>query len=301
MRRADRRTFHAAVLATVGLCALAPCARAQAPIPGKYPPGQSGIRGAANPRRGFTYTNFSRFFSNLVTKDADGQSAGDVAELRYANISMVTWATNCRVLGMSYGAMCGIPFATGNLRPSAADAGANDFGLGDVLVTPISLDGNARAYDYQFQFTVWTPTGRFEPGGASNRGNGSWALVYSLGGVAYPGGARDDWSVSLVTRWEQNFEQKETGVRPGDDVVADWGVGKVLGRADAGVSGFATWQLNAQEGGAASGPYRYFGAGPEASYALSEAIALRLRLHWEFGARNAIQGNNAWLIANFKL
>ena len=36
--------------------------------------------------------------------------------------------------------------------------------------------------------------------------------------------------MSALARLEQNFEQSETGVRPGDDLVVDWGVGKVLAK-----------------------------------------------------------------------
>jgi hypothetical protein len=114
--------------------------------------------------------------------------------------------------------------------------------------------------------------------------------------------------VSGVARFEQNLEQAGTGIDPGDDVVFDWGAGKV-GSAwskplDAGVSGFATWQLDDQAGGSTAGDlgrYRNFGLGPEAALSVSEAVVLRLRLHWEFGTRNAVQGNNAWLIANVRI
>src|SRR4051794_33474044 len=46
-------------------------------------------------------------------------------------------------------------------------------------------------------------------------------------------------------------EQKDSGVTPGHDIVVDWGMGRVvhLGTLsiDAGVSGFATWQLTYQD------------------------------------------------------
>src|SRR5206468_8741560 len=106
--------------------------RAQTPVTGHYPPGQSGIRGAATPDSGWMYTNFSRFFTNL---QVPGSSSG-VHELRYANISMFTWTTSYKVLGMTYGALAGIPVATGDLTSSDAESG---FGLGDVLLTPVSL------------------------------------------------------------------------------------------------------------------------------------------------------------------
>ena len=202
------RAFPRALFGGLAAALLAaPAARAQSPIAGHYPPGQSGIRGASGPAPGWMYTNFSRFFSNLEVKDSAGGTSDEVHEVRYANISMFTWTTSWKMLGMRYGALAGIPFSTGNLTPSSADVGSSSFGLGDILVTPISLYGDGSAYDYQFQFTVWSSSGHFSPGGASNRGSGCWALVYSVGGVAYPGGKRDDWSLSAVARIEQNFEQ----------------------------------------------------------------------------------------------
>ena len=256
---------------------------------------------------GAAYTNFSRFFSNLEVTDASGGSTQDLDELRYANISMLTWTTDLELLGMRYGALAGVPFSTGNLRPSGDDVDSG-FGLGDVLITPLALYGKNTLFDYQVQLTVWTASGRFSPGADDNRGTGFWALVYSLGGVFYPGGNRESWSLSAVARIEQNFEQEDSGVTPGDDVVVDWGVGRILharGRPiDVGVSGFGAWQLTAQTGGsrgADTGRYRYFGIGPEASVSVTEQLSLRLRAHWEFGAHNVITGNNLWIILNYRL
>jgi hypothetical protein len=294
--------------AIAALALAAGFAHAATPIAGHYPPGQSGIRGAATPGVGWAFTNFNRFFSNLETRDGHGAAAGDVGELRYANISMFTWSTPWKVLGMRYGALAGIPFSTGNLNPSDAETGSTSLGLGDALLTPISLYGAAPSFDYQFQFTLWSASGRFTPGGSDNRGAGFPALVYSLGGVWYPDQSRTSWSVSGVARFEQNLEQDETWIDPGDDVVFDWGAGKVVSAwskpLDAGVSGFATWQLDDQAGGTTAadlGRYRNFGLGPEAALSVSEAVVLRLRLHWELGTRNTVQGNNAWLIANFRI
>jgi hypothetical protein len=280
-------------------------AQAQTPVTGHYPPGQSGIRGASTPAAGLAITNFNRFFTNLELEDASGNPVQHLSELRYANITMITWTTGLEVLGLTYGALVGIPFATGTLPPTDPEEGASSLGLGDILVTPISLYGKTAAFDYQLQFTVWTPSGRFSPGSPRNRGTGFWALVYSLGGVYYPGGDRDAWSLSAVARFEQNFEQKDSGVTPGHDIVVDWGVGRVvhLGKLsiDAGVSGFATWQLTSQVGGTAdTSRYRYFGAGPEASLPLVGQLVLRVRAQWEFGARNVVRGNNLWIIFNYR-
>jgi hypothetical protein len=276
-------------------------------VTGHYPPGQSGIRGAATPESGLVYTNFNRFFSNLQVRDASGNSARHLDELRYANISMVTWTSDLQVFGMRYGALAGIPFSTGNLRPDAEEVESTELGLGDVLITPLALYGKSAIFDYQVQLTLWSASGRFTPGADDNRGTGFWALVYSLGGVLYPGGDRESWSLSAIARIEQNFEQEGSGITPGDDIVVDWGIGRivrVLERAvDLGVSGFAAWQITAQTGGSAGSTvsrYRLFGIGPEASVHLTERLSLRARAQWEFGARNIVTGNNFWIILGFR-
>jgi hypothetical protein len=304
VRRKVRLLFGCAAVAAFAQTALA---QTHTPVPGHYPPGQSGIRGAATPDAGIAYTNFSRFFSNLEVTDPSGNSVQSLSEWRYANISMFTWITDHEFLGMRYGALAGIPFSTGNLQPSADDTDQS-FGLGDVLITPLALYGKSELFDYQVQLTVWTPSGRFSPGAHNNRGSGFWALVYSLGGVFYPAGHRDEWSLSAIARIEQNFTQTGTGIRPGDDIVIDWGIGRILGvldrTMDVGVSGFATWQISSQTGGPAgtdTSRYRYFGVGPEASLPITGKLILRIRAQWELGARNVVQGNNLWVILNFPL
>jgi len=279
---------------------------AQTPIAGHYPPGQSGIRGAVTPEPGWSVTNFNRFFSNLEAKDAAGNTTKDVGETRYANITMLTWVTPWKVLGLRYGAMAGIPFATGNLNPSPDEAGSSDFGLSDVLVTPVTLYARETTWDYQFQFTLWSSSGRFTPGSPDNRGAGFGSLVYSAGATWYPGADRADWSASAIARLEQNFEQADSGIHPGNDLVIDWGLGKVIAASkrplELGVSGFATWQISEQSGGipfTETSPYRYFGVGPEGSWSPWDHWTFRVRAHWEFLARNAVQGNNLWLILNY--
>src|SRR4051794_11610217 len=170
------------------LCAAVARAQPARPVTGHYPPGQSGIRGAATPEAGVTYTNFSRLFTNEEVFDAAGNV---VDEFRYANISMLSWTTSRTLFHMRYGALLGVPFPTGNLRGAGRAVVSTHLGLGDVLLTPLSLYGKAEAFDYQVQFTVWTPSGRFSSASPDNRGTGFWALVYSLGGVYYPEGNRD--------------------------------------------------------------------------------------------------------------
>jgi hypothetical protein len=301
--RIERGVWHVVFLL---VCMHAAAARAQpaTPITGHYPPGQSGIRGAATPDPGFAYTNFNRFFTNAELTGPSGEPIQNIEELRYANISMFAWTTDLEILGMRYGAVAGIPFATGDVSSPTAESG---FGPGDVLITPLVLYGKTGPFDYQLQFTVWTPSGSFAPGDPGNRGTGFWSLVYTLGGVYYPDGDERRWSISVLARFEQNFEQRGSGIDPGDDLVVDWGVGHTFRVTDLptelGVSGFGAWQVTDQEsptGGTNVGRYQVFGIGPEYSLSLIEGLSLRVRAHWEIGARNIVRGGNVWLIASYR-
>jgi hypothetical protein len=122
--------------------------------------------------------------------------------------------------------------------------------------------------------------------------------------VWYPGADRNGWSISATGSIEQNFEQAHTGIKPGDNFDVDWGIGKmvrVAGHAfDFGLSGFGTWQITTQSGGASTGRYHYQGIGPEIGTALDKQWAARIRFQWEFGTENAAQGNNIWLIVNYQ-
>lgn len=280
----------------------APVQAIATPVHGHYPPGQTGLRGAAAAQPGWSITDFNRFFSNIDVKDATGATVSRAGEVRYANILMAGWTSDTKILGMNFGALLGIPYATGDLNPGPDETGSADFALGDIIVTPVSLYGVASDFDYQFQFSVWTPSGRFRPGSPDNRGTGFWSVIWSAGLIWYPGGDRQDWSVSGVARLEHNLQQAGTGITPGDNLDLDWGIGKVMRlgpyRFDAGVSGFATWQVTAQAGGASMGRYHYYGAGPEISAVIADGWAVRLRTQWEFATRNAVQGNNIWLIIN---
>jgi hypothetical protein len=303
-RRLTRAILRIALLLALNLHTAGAFAQSSPPIAGHYPPGQTGVRGAAFAAPGLSYTNFNRLFSNLEVKGANGESLKPVGEARYANVSMITWTTDRTVLGMTYGTLLGIPFATGDLTPSSEKTETGGFDLGDILVTPISLYGRTADLDYQLQFTVWSASGRFAPGAPDNRGTGFWSLVYSLGAVWYPGADRDNWSLSAVARFEQNFEQRSSGITPGNDLVVDWGLGKMLRvrgyPVEVGVSGFGVWQLSRQSSGNPN-RYRYYGIGPEFGITLSDRWAVRARAHWEFATQNAIQGNNIWLIVNYRL
>ena len=64
---------------------------------------------------------------------------GEVGNLGFANISMFSWVSDDKILGMNFGISGGIPFSTKYRRTSSGDIEKSGFGLGDVLITPVAL------------------------------------------------------------------------------------------------------------------------------------------------------------------
>jgi hypothetical protein len=149
------------------------------------------------------------------------------------------------------------------------------------------------------------PTGSFTPGSTENRGGGFWSIFYSTGFAYYPSGDRKGWGISAIARIEQNFEQRGTGITPGDALTIDYGIDHPIAFVnhkyifDVGLTGFAQTQITRESGANAAvntTPYRLFGMGPEVDWLMPAYDSkLVIRPQWEFGARNTSQGWTFWL------
>lgn len=280
--------------------------RAATPITGHYPGGHVGIKGGATPPEGVGFFNFNRLHVAGNLKGANGQTIAATDKTFDANITGVAWNTKYKIGDMTWGGILAVPFNDVYNRPSGQSSESSGFGLGDIVFIPFGLYGTSPHFDYQFAAGVWAPSGSFTPGSSNNHGSGYWEAIYSLGGVYYPDGNRKSFNISAVLRIEQNFQQRHTGIQPGNDVVMDWGIGSPLFPLDekhkhiveVGVSGFATTQFTRETGTNAAldtSLYRVFAIGPEFNYFYPDLkLKFLFRPQWEFDARNTTQGSTYW-------
>lgn len=280
--------------------------RAATPIVGHYPGGHVGIEGGSTPPEGVGFFTFNKLSDPGNLKDANGHTIGATNKTTDAQITGVAWNTNYKIAGMTWGGLLAVPFNDVYNRPSGQSAESSGFGLGDIVFVPLGLYGMSPHFDYQLAAGVWTASGSFTPGSKNNHGSGYWEALYSLGGVYYPDGNRKSFNLSAVMRIEQTFQQRHTGINPGDDVIMDWGIGSPLLPLDeqhhhilrVGVSGFATTQFTRETGTNAAlntSFYRVFGIGPELNYFYPDwKLKFLFRPQWEFGARNTTEGVTYW-------
>lgn len=287
--------------------------RAETPVVGHYPGGHVGLRGGATPPEDTVGVfNFFRYNNAGDLKNANGDTITKTNKDVFVNITGTQWNTERKIFGMNYGMLLAVPLNNIYNRASGQSTEASGFGVGDVVFSPLMLFGKHEKFDYQFGLAVWTPSGSFSPGSATNHGAGFWELLYSIGGVYYPDGNRKSFAISAVARIEQNFTQRHTDVNVGDDVIMDWGIsGPLLAFGetfkhvfDVGVSGFATTQFTRETGANAAlntSLYRVFGAGPEINYLIPAwNLKFIFRPQFEWGARNTTQGDTYWFAIVYK-
>jgi hypothetical protein len=145
-------------------------------------------------------------------------------------------------------------------------------------------------------YSVYAPTGRFEPQGGSGVGRGFWTHQLSLGAAVRGNPARRA-RVSALASYDLNGPKRKIDIQRGNTVQVQGGAGmRVHDLVDVGLAGFALWQVTDDRGAdvppalrGARG--RVFGLGPEIGI-LIPALRMRLdlRSEWEFGARSRPQG-----------
>jgi len=281
--------------------------QSETPISGHYPGGHVGVRGGDSPEPGVGFFIFNRIYHPGNLMDSHGNSLGAVDKFSNAYILGTAWVTKFKVLGMNLGGILAVPINDVYNRPSNHNYSSTGYGIGDIAIVPLYLYGKSKYFDYQVAFGAFAASGYFSPGSDQNHGAGYWGIAYSLGGVYFLKGDRRSFNFSAVARIEQNLQQNTTNIKPGNDVVVDWGIGSpylpldkeknhIL---DVGISGFATTQFTHETGTNAALStdfYRCYAIGPEVNYAYRPLkLKFLLRAQQEFAARNTTQGYSYWL------
>jgi hypothetical protein len=122
--------------------------------------------------------------------------------------------------------------------------------------------------------------------------------MLTAGATWYPDEAKT-WSVSALSRYEFNTEDRDTHETPGQAYTLEWGISKLLHKTiDCGVAGYYQQRVTASTGPNPSEfPYsRVAAIGPEISVAFPRTMLfVSLRYDYEFLADNRAQGHTVAL------
>ena len=176
------------------------------------------------------------------------------------------------------------------------EASIDRFGLGDPYIQPVRLGWRNDRSDVVTSYSLYLPTDRSPLAGGKGVSSGQITHEFSGGGSLY---FKDKKRfVTALVSYQLNTRQRGIDVTRGDAIQIQGGAGtKFFGQlAEAGLAGFAFWQVR-DDRGADVPPVlrgardRVYGLGPEVAIMLKAIRGqVRVRYEWDIGARARPQG-----------
>lgn len=271
---------------------------------GHYTPGALGLNAASLPPPGFHITSYNMYYTADTLHNNHGNDIPVDLDLKvFASANQFTYMTEHKILGADFGFDMIVPIVNVDVEMTGVDE--SSFGIGDLYFEPFVLGWHTPHWDVAFALGAYAPTA--DSGDPSSIGKGYWSFMETLGATYYFDEART-WTVSLLTRWLQNTENRDTDITPGADVVAEYGFSKIFPSADhiitAGIAGYSYGQLAEDSGtGASDDKYSGNAIGPEIRYMAFKPFPFQVALRYlaEYDTKNTTEGTTVCLqlIASF--
>lgn len=217
---------------------------------GHYVPGVEGLQGASVPPPGFYYLgylvnyNIDQFRAPGTSDNLPGHNTGTVTALA----NRFVWMTPHKILGADYGMDLIVPVMRTSLTVNAAGISDSRSGVGDVFLEPLVLGWHGAQYDAVAAAGIWLDSASTDHPASPGKGFKSTMLT---GGLTYYFDGAKTISGSALMRFERNGKN-DAGMRPGNQVTLEWGLGKSFGAVQAGIVGYSQWQTSDDSGPGAS-------------------------------------------------
>lgn len=280
-------------LLSVGLTVFAGHVQAQAAA--HYFPGAEGIDVGTLPPPGVYLRDYNLFYGAGQVNDAAGDNikAAKLNTFVYAQVPRFIWITDQKILGGNFGVDGFLPLIDQSLTVNTPKGKFSNstFGIGDLLADA-TLSWHPQQFDFFLATGFFAPTGNSAAAPTTDVGGGYWSGLYSGGATWHIDQART-WALSVVNRFENCSEARDTHITPGNAYTIEWGLSKaVVKTVDAGVAGYYQQKMSPDSGpGAATGNDRVAAAGPEVVFAYPPAmLSVSLRYNYEFMAEGRAQG-----------
>lgn len=263
---------------------------------GHYPLGAEGIKAATLPPPGLYLRTYTQYYKADKLADSQGKDSPLDLDLdAFAVVPRLVWMTDKQFLGAQYGMDALIPFVCTDFELDGVGVKDHDLCYGDMFVEPIDLMWWGDRFDVATAFGIWMPTGQYDKNNPASPGKDFWTYMFTLGATYY---MNEDKSLhaSALSRYEIHSEKDHTDVRPGQNLVLEWGVGQTFDKVlDLGVAGYAQWQMSDDSGSDVAWDKslhdRVAAVGPEMNLFMpDQKMFLSLRGLWEFSAIDRPEG-----------
>jgi hypothetical protein len=186
-----------------------------------------------------------------------------------------------------------VPIARLSLNADEPRASIDRFGFGDLYVEPARLGLRHPHFDVVTSYGFYAPTGQAQRSGVGAR---QWSHQVSAGGTVFFDKHRG-WRLSALASYD--LYRKKTGIdiRRGDSAQVQGGFGgPMFRRLEAGVAGYALWQVQNDSGSDLPLVLRgardhVIGLGPEIDIVIPAIRArLTIRHEWDLATKSRPEG-----------
>jgi hypothetical protein len=293
-RRAGGAAAAAAVV-TLALCIARPAA-AQQNLSHKVL-GSLGIEAGSQGTEGIGVVDQFIVYRATEVLDRNGHALPLGAQTTaISNMAGATGTFQVVPLPLYVSAAFGLPVSWTRVTTEAPEASLDRFGLGDLYFLPMKVGVRTTRFDVTASYGLYSPTGKFAPGGTRNVGQGYWTQQPALGATLFFDDQRG-WSVSALASIDINNRMRQIDITRGSTLQVQGGFGaRVRSFLTVGVVGSALWQVTDDQGSALPAVLRGardrdYSVGPEVDLDIP-AIGLSavLRYEHDFLATSRPQG-----------
>ena len=272
------------------------------------------------PPKALVVSLYGNYYNTTALRDGAGNrlTGFDILDRRigldidvesFQIIPMVIWSPGIKFLGADVSSLF-MPIVGQNSIGATLSGFGQDivieddvWGLQDSYCQPVWLTWRTEHFDFSTSYGFWAPTGSYEPDALDNTGLGFWSHVFR-GSAAWSPEPTRRTLVSASLSWEFNSDRSGMDLTPGSRLTLDVGIKhSFTSRFEAGLFGFAQWQVTDDTGSAAVNPDlhdRLFGAGAYASFwFVPGKFGILARQTIEFEARDRFEGRSTALGLNF--
>lgn len=192
-----------------------------------------------------------------------------------------------------FSASVAVPIVRLSLNSDEPRASVDRFGFGDVFVEPARLGLRHPHFDVVTSYGFYAPTGQAPRSGVGAR---QWSQQVSAGGTVFFDDRRG-WRLSALASYDLYHKKTGIDIRRGDTVQVQGGFGgPIFHRIEAGIAGYALWQVQNDSGSDLPLILRgardhVIGLGPEIDVAIPAIRArLTIRHEWDLATRSRPEG-----------
>jgi hypothetical protein len=266
-----------------------------------YGPGTEGIKAATLPGPGFYYLMYNMSYSADKLMDNNGNESAVKPDVSaFVSVHRFVKITKYKFLGADYTFDLLFPVIHQDLEMKVGDVTVADDDatqLGDISTDVIALPWHDDKWDALFALAFTIPIGTYDDRALVNASKDHFSALFTLGGTYYPD-AEKTWSASLQSRTEFHAKNRHDDITEGADFLLEGGVAKKFaGLIDAGVSGYAHWQVTKDTGeGATDEKEKQYAMGPEVDVVVPQIGAIvKAKYYKQFGSENTLEGDQFWI------